>query len=146
MKLLALLVSFALFVPSADAAIIRSTKQKNLPVIANVRVDTDLEGVSFDVKKAPTLNSYDVWARLTNSRKRVTAEWFLGSMKFRTRGAGAVKEATFGVDLGDILAYSRGGAYELTIFACASNLKKPNAVGCANALTTIEYRTRTAAD
>lgn len=138
MKLLAAIVALALFVPSADAAIIRSTKQKKLPTIANVRVEDDLGGFSFDIVKAPALDAYDVWGRLKNGRKKVAGEWFVRSMRFRTRSA-KLDDATFDGDLSDILRYSGEGAYEFTVFACPANVGKPTVTACATATETITF-------
>lgn len=146
MHFIALVLSLALLAPSADAAVIASTKQKQLPVIGSLRVRSNMEGMSFAVKKAPSFDAYDVWARLADPRDRVAAEWLLASMKFRTRDGGAVKKTSFDADLREILAYARGGTYELTVFVCPPNIRKPNAAACANASTAIDHRAETSAD
>jgi|GEM_PF-5102722 len=139
MKLLSALLAFAIFIPSADAAIIRSTKQKKLPTIANVQVEDDLGGFAFDIVKAPTIDAYDVWGRLTNGRKNIAGEWFVQSMRFRTRSA-KLDEASFDGSLADILRYSGDGSYEFTVFACPANVRKPTTTACATAVKTITFK------
>lgn len=139
MKILSLLIAFVLLVPSADAAVMSTTKQKTLPVIANVYVSDDMQSFGFDVVKAPTTNAYDVWGRLTNARGVIVGEWFIRSMKFRKRTE-KVAKASFKGNLRDALAFEKDGTYEFTMFGCPANLKKPKEKACASATKTIEYK------
>lgn len=133
MKHLALVIALVLGIPSADAAVIATTKQKKLPVIENVRVAADGKTFGFDVKKAPNTDAYDIWARITGGRNRPEAEWFVRSMKLRTR-AGIVADATFAGNPLDMLAYAKKGTYQLTMFACPANANDdPTEKSCAHA-------------
>ena len=138
MKLLSALVAFAVLVPSADAAVIATTKQKKLPTIAEARVSANLREFGFDVKKAPTTNAYDIWGRLANGRGEVVAEWFAKSMKLRHRSK-TTKHVAIRSDLGQILAFDKAGTYVFTVFACDANLREPSTTGCASTSTTFEF-------
>lgn len=138
MKLLSALVAFAILVPSADAAVIATTKQKKLPTLVEARVSGDLREFGFDVTKSPTTNAYDIWGRLANGRGEVVAEWFVKSMKLRHRSK-TRKHAAFRADLGQILAFEKPGTYVLTLFACPANLRDPSTTGCASTSTTFEF-------
>jgi hypothetical protein len=138
MKLLSAIVAFALFAPSADAAIIATTKVKKLPVIESVRVEQTLKGFRFDIKSMPPVSKYDAWISLTNKRGKKIDEWYVGSVSAR-RGKKAPRDATFTTDIGDLLRYEDAGTYALTAYLCPPNMKRPNATGCANASMTLEY-------
>ncbi len=149
MKFLSFLLAVVLFIPSANAAVISTTKQKKLPVISNVLVNEGLKGFSFDVVKAPTLDGYDVWGRLvsestsdriTGRKARATAEWLIKSMKLRTK-KGLLKKADFKNNIGDFLKFAPDGPYEFTVFVCPSNLNKPTELACATAKKTITVGT-----
>ncbi len=145
MKLHSLLIALVLLapsVPTADAAVIASTKQKKLPTIADAYVEDDLQGFGFGIVRAPTTNAYDVWARLTNDRGRTVAKWFVGSMKFRRRSE-TIDGARFSGDLRDILEFTQNGTYELTLFACPANLKRPTETACASTKTSFDYAVQT---
>ncbi len=132
MKTLALLVALLASVPTADAAVIATTKQKALPVIENVRVSADGKSYGFDITKAPNTDAYDIWARITGARNKPEAEWFVRSMKLRTR-AGKIAGATFAGSPLDMLAFSKKGTYQLTMFACPANANDPSEKSCAHA-------------
>lgn len=132
MKTLLIAFLLSLACPTAEAAVIATTKQKKLPVIENVRVAADGKSFGFDVVKAPYTDAYDIWARITGSRNKPEAEWFVRSMKLRTRG-GAVADATFPGSPLDMLAYSKKGTYQLTLFACPANANDPTEKSCAHA-------------
>lgn len=138
MKLLAAIVALAFFVPSADAAIIATTKVKKLPVIESVRVEENLKGFRFDIKSMPPVSKYDAWISLTNKRGKKIDEWYVGSVSAR-RGKKAPRDATFTTDIGDLLRYEDAGKYVLTAYLCPPNMKRTNATGCANASMTLEY-------
>lgn len=138
MKLLSALVAFAVLVPSADAAIVSTTKQKKLPTLVEARVSEDLREFGFDVKKAPTTNAYDIWGRLVNRRGEVVAEWFVKSMKLRHRST-TKKHAAFRSNLAQILAFEKPGTYVFTLFACPANLREPSTPACASTSTTFEF-------
>ncbi len=138
MKLLSILVALSLLVPSADAAVISTTKQKKLPTIANAHVEASLRGFQFDVVKSPTTYAYDVWMRLENERGKKMGEWFVKSMKLRHRSK-TIKSAAFKTNVADLLYFERSGTYVLTIFVCPANLREPNRVGCATTHTTVEF-------
>lgn len=129
---------FILVIPSADAAVISTTKQKKLPTIANARVEAGLKGFQFDVSKSPTTNAYDVWMRLENERGEKVGDWFVKSMKLRHRSK-TIKKAAFKTNVADVLYFERSGTYVMTIFACPANLREPNRVGCATAHTTVDF-------
>ena len=142
--LLSALLALALLAPpSAEAAVIATTKQKKLPTIENAYVDQDLKGFRFDVKKAPTTKAYDVWARVENARGGIVAEWFVKSMKLRHRSK-LTKLAAFESDLKGMLAFEDAGTYVLTLFACPANLREPGRVACASASTPFEFGAGTA--
>lgn len=132
MKTLALLLSLFVSIHTADAAVIATTKQKALPVIENVRVAPDGKSFEFDVKKAPNTDAYDIWARITGARNKPEAEWFVRSMKLRTR-AGIVANPRFAGSPLEMLAYSKRGTYQLTMFACPANANDPSEKSCAHA-------------
>ncbi len=132
MKIISLLIALVLFVPAADAAVMASTKQKKLPVIANAHVGDDWKTFGFDVTKAPTTDAYDVWGRITGVRNKAVGEWFVRSMKLRSRN-GKTSHAEFTGNLADTLAYSRPGTYQLTLFVCPANANKPTEKSCAHA-------------
>jgi hypothetical protein len=138
MRLPTLLLALALFVPTADAAVIATTKAKDLPVIANLRAGEDLVGFSFDIERMPPVSKYDVWVGLSNERGKVVGQWYAGSIAAR-RGKRAPDRASFGTDLGDLLRYRDAGTYVLTAYACAPNLKRPNGTGCARASVAVEH-------
>ena len=132
MRILAALVALAVFIPSADAAVIATTKQKKLPVIEMAYVKDDLSGFGFEIAKAPTRHAYDVWMRVTGARNREIGEWFVTSMKLRAKN-GKIAEADFAWNLGDVLEYSRAGTYQLTFYVCPANVDHPGEVACAHA-------------
>lgn len=136
MKLLAsaiLLLSLA--AEPAHAAVVSAGKERPLPTIANLRAEDGR--LSFDVKKAPATDGYDVWARLTNARGKKVAEWLAGSARFRSR-SGSARSASFRTDVEQMLAYEKAGTYGLSVFVCRANVKKPNATACATASATVE--------
>jgi hypothetical protein len=137
MKLLAAIVALALFVPSADAAVIAATKVKKLPVIENVRVGIGLKGFGFDIASMPPVSKYDVWISIENARGKKVDEWYVGSVSAR-RGKKAPRTASFKTDVGDLIKYERDGTYSLTAYLCPPNLKKPNAKACAHGVTSVE--------
>lgn len=143
MRLLALAIALLIAVPSADAAVIATTKQKKLPVISNAHMNGDLRGFRFDVTKAPTTFAYDVWARIEDKRADTVAEWFVKSMKLRHR-AKKVKTAAFEADVRSILAFEDPGTFVLTLFVCPANLREPNRTACASSSTTFQYGTKKA--
>lgn len=137
MRILATAIALALLAPSAEAAVVSAGKQRALPTIANVRVERS-GGFRFDVKKTTTTDAYDIWGRLTDDDGEVVAEWFTGSMKFRSRAGGAVRRARFATDIADLLRFEKRGTYVFTVFACPANLREPTASGCATAEASIE--------
>lgn len=132
MRFLAVLVSLAILAPSADAAVIATTKQKKLPVIEKAFVSDDWQRFGFAIVSAPTTQAYDVWARIAGPRNRKVGEWFVRSMKLRSRTSKPTS-AEFSGNLADLLEYSKAGTYVLTLFACPANADKPNEKSCANA-------------
>ena len=142
-KTLAIAAIFVLTSTTAHAAVIGTTKPRDLPTIEHLRVGTGYDGFGFDIAKAPTTDAYDVWGRLTNARGKIVAEWFSTSMKFRRRSE-KLRSAAFRGNLGDFLFFERDGAYEFTVFACPANMKKPNPTGCATAKTTVDYSAKNA--
>ncbi len=139
MKLLAVILALVLAAPSADAAVLATTKQKKLPVIENAYVGADLKSFGFDIVKAPTTSGYDVWARVVGGRNKKVGQWFVKSMKLRTRN-GKLPKAEFTTSLADMLAYSRPGTYVLTLFVCPSNVDRPTDIACANASTSFKKK------
>ncbi len=137
MKLLALILALSLAVPTADAAVLATTKQKKLPVIENAYVGADLKTFGFEIAKAPTTNGYDVWAKVVGGRNKKIGQWFVKSMKLRTKSA-KLPKAEFTSSLADVLAYSRPGTYVLTLFVCPSNVDRPTDIACANASTSFK--------
>ena len=111
---LAVLVAFVLLVPSADAAVIATTKQKTLPVIGDAYVAPDGKAFGFAVKKATTTQAYDVWVRIVGGRGKVAGEWFVRSTKLRTRTAKPGK-MEFAGDVAGYLTYEKAGSYTFTL-------------------------------
>jgi hypothetical protein len=138
MKTLLLAIILSLACSPAEAAVIATTKQKKLPVIENVRVEEHLKGFRFDIASMPPVSKYDAWISLTGKRGKKIDEWYVGSVSAR-RGKKAPREAVFTTDIGDLLRYEDEGTYVLTAHLCTPNMKRPNAVGCANASMTLEY-------
>ncbi len=141
MRLLASLLLLVIAIPSADAAVIAATKQKNLPTIGSAYVNDDLNGFGFVVTKAPTTQAYDTWARITGGRNQEVAEWFVKSMKLRSR-AKKLAKPDFKGDIADILFYTKPGTYVLTLFACPANTNDPTEKGCAHASVSVVWEGR----
>lgn len=138
MKILIAILALALAVPTADAAIISTTKQKKLPVIADAYINDDLTTIGFFITSAPTLDAYDIWARIEDEDGDEVAEFFVHSQQLRHKES-KLGSAAYGINVRDIVKYEGEGTYEMTIFACPANLRQPLEKTCGFAKKTFEY-------
>jgi hypothetical protein len=109
-----------------------------MPVIANLAI-TDA-GFSFDIERIPPVSKYDVWLGAdagVKNPKKAGQYWYVGSIAVR-RGTKAPREASFPLDVASLLRFERKGTYGVTAYLCATNMKRPNAVGCANASASVQ--------